>query len=76
MNIWTKFKELIPQRKYLIGEVTSIDATNKLSTITLLGGSSTTVKGTSVSVGNLCLIENGIIVQELPSLSAYSVTVY
>lgn len=75
-NVWTKFKSLIPSRKYLIGTVTSIDSTNKISTVNLLDGSSTNVKGTSVGVGNLCLIENGIIVEELPSLTAHSVTVY
>lgn len=75
VNLWSRFKSLIPTRTYLIGTVVSIDSTNKISTVTMLDGGSTTVKGTSVGVGNVCLIENGIIIEELPALTAYSVTV-
>lgn len=74
-NLWKQFQDLLPARKYLIGTVNAIDSANKLSTVTLLGGGTTTVKGTGVSVGILCLIEDGIIIQELPSLTAYSVIV-
>ena len=70
-NLWQEFKNLLPKQSNLIGEVTDIDNVHKISTVLLVSGQSITVKGTSVIVGNNCLIQDGIIIQELPSLPIY-----
>lgn len=58
-----------------IGTVQSIDNTRGISTILLLSGGNITASGTDVAVGTKCLIVNGRIVQSLPNLTAYNVTI-
>jgi len=75
-NLWKTFETLLPKRRYYIGTVTFINEGLKLSTVSLLSGQSLTVKGTSVGVGQKCLIQDGIIIQEVPTLDAFNVTIY
>lgn len=75
-NLWKSFESLLPKQKYIIGTVSSVNSTTKTSVVSLLSGESITVKGTSVSVGNTCLIMDGRIIEEIPSLSSYNVTIY
>lgn len=58
-----------------IGTVQSIDNTRGISTVTLLSGGDVTASGTDVALGVNCLIVNGRIVQALPNLTAYNVTI-
>lgn len=75
-NLWKTFEELLPKKKFIIGTVNSVDSGSGTSTITLLSGQQITVKGTEVSVGQRCLVQDGIIIQQVPSLTLYNVTIY
>jgi len=74
-NVWTKFNELLPKKVVTIGTVDSVDNTNKVSVVTLLSGSQITVRGTSITVGAKCFIEDGTIIAEAPNLPVHNVTI-
>lgn len=74
-NIYKTLVEILNSNKYFVGTVSSIDATNQLSTVTLVSGDIITAKGISVAVGENCLIENGFVKQQLPTMSIYNVTI-
>lgn len=75
-NLWKSFEDLLPKRKFIIGEVYYIDSIKMVSIVTLLSGQQITVKGTEVSVGQRCLIQDGVVIQQLPSLPLFNVTIY
>jgi hypothetical protein len=75
-NVWRQFEDLLPKKKQFIGEVTSINSTDKTCTMNILEGGSFVVKGVNVTTGNFYLVENGEVVREVPSLSVSSVTIY
>lgn len=68
-NIWIEFKKLIPNTKTYIGIVDSINTETETSNITLVSGDSIIVRGTSVNVGNYCIIQNNIIMSGAPSVN-------
>lgn len=74
-NIWKSFENLLPKKKQLIGTVAAVNTVDKTSTVTLLSGNNIIVSGEG-TVGNIYLIEDGFIKEELPSLTVYSVTIY
>ena len=74
-NVYAELLRVLPSKKQLIGKVTSVNTTLKLSTVLLLGGGVMTAKGVG-TVDAHYLIEDGILVQELPGLTAYNVTIY
>jgi hypothetical protein len=74
-NIWKSFENLLPKKKQLIGTVAAVNTVDKTSTVTLLSGNNIIVSGEG-TVGNIYLIEDGFIKEELPSLTTYTVTIY
>ena len=74
-NIWKSFENLLPKKKQLIGTVAAVNTVDKTSTVTLLSGNNIIVSGEG-TVGNIYLIEDGFIKEELPSLTVYPVTIY
>jgi hypothetical protein len=74
-NIWKSFENLLPKKKQLIGTVAAVNTVDKTSTVTLLSGNNIVVSGEG-TVGNIYLIEDGFIKEELPSLTTYTVTIY
>lgn len=75
-NVWKQFEDLLPKKKQFIGEVTSINSTDKTSTVAMVGGGTFVVKGDDVTVGSFYLIEGGEITREVPGLSVYTATIY
>lgn len=76
-NIWSKFEKLLPKKKQFIGTVNSINISNKTCVVLLRESLSTiTINASNVQVGLAYLIEDGRIIQELPSLSSYDITIY
>jgi len=75
-NPWAELLAMFPKREIVIGEVDSINSTNQTSTVTLLSGNAIVVKGTSVTVGDKCFIENGVIISKAPDLPISNVTLY
>lgn len=65
-NAFKDLLSLLKSDKYYIGSVISVNNTSKTSRIRLLSGNTITAKGTSVAVGNNCIVENGFIKQEIP----------
>lgn len=75
-NIYKQFQELLPKKKQLIGVVQSINTVDKTSVVQLLSGTNIIVRGTNVSEGKTCLIEDNTIKEELPTLQVYNITIY
>lgn len=75
-NVYDDLLGILPKsERRWIGTVQSIDTGRGISTVTLLSGGDVTASGTDVSIGTKCLIVNGRIVQALPNLTAYNVTI-
>ncbi len=66
-NVWTKFKQLIPNAAQQIGVVATVHP-DGTSTLNLPDGSTLRVTGDSVTAGNAALIEGNRIVTEVPTL--------
>lgn len=76
-NVWKIFEDMLPKRKQFIGQVDSINTAVKTCNITPLGGGNFTAKGIdNVVVGHWYIIENGVILREVPSLSMSDITIY
>ena len=75
-NLWREFKDLFPDETYAIGTITAVNSSNRTVTLDLISGETLTVKGEGVSVGNKVLVERGVVVQTLPNLSLYNVSIY
>lgn len=67
-NVWTKFKELLPNQAQQIGVVETVHA-DGTSTITLPDGAKLRVTGVAVAVGHSALIEGNKIITEVPTLA-------
>ena len=74
INPWKEFQGLLPRPRRMIGTVIS-DNDNGSSTIELRDGSRMTAEGQGVEVGKKVLVENRVIVRELPDLPIYRVQV-
>lgn len=70
MNVWAKFKELTEAKITQVGEVLSYVGNN--SKIEDSHGNIFIVIGTSVSIGDNALVEDGVIVGTVPSLTEYT----
>ena len=73
-NPWKAFQGLLPKASRMIGTVTQHNS-NGTSTITLHNGSSFTVNGQSVGVGQKALVEGGEVKREVPDLPLYNVQI-
>ena len=73
-NPYADFLKLIPEKKQIVGKVTSVDTPSKTSTLSLLGEGSLKVCGIGV-VDKYYLVIDGVIQQELPVLAIYNVTI-
>ena len=67
-NIWAQLKTLLPDQPLLIGTVEAIDEEAGSSTLTLLGGGTLYVRGTSVAVGQKAFVRAGAIDGVAPDL--------
>jgi len=74
-NPYADFLELLPSKKQYIGRVVSVDLTLKTSYVSILGGGGLTVAGVG-TVDAKYLIDNGTLLQELPELPVFNVTIY
>ncbi len=66
-NVWTKFKQLLPNNAQQIGVVDTVH-TDGTTTVTLPTGDSLRVTGDTVPAGNSALIEGNKILTEVPTL--------
>jgi len=73
-NVWTKFRELLPFRVQMIGEVVTVHS-DGTSTIDLPDGSRFRVVGDSVAVDGWALVEGNRIINEVPALPTYDAEV-
>jgi hypothetical protein len=68
VNIWKRFKALIPDDPLLIAKVETIDTLRGTSSVLPLGGGHMVVRGTSVAVGNFAFVRGGAIEGPAPNL--------
>ena len=73
-NIWQQFKALIPEGSKMIVTITAQNG-NGTSTVTLRDGTSLTVQGESVQIGNKALVKDGSIQTEVQDLASYEAEV-
>ena len=73
-NIWKQFQGLLPRRSRFIGTVISHND-NGSSSLALRDGSLITAEGQGVAVGQTALVENQMVVREVPDLPFYRVDV-
>jgi len=69
-NLYRQFIALLPDDQLMVATVDAHNA-DGTSTVTLLGGGTTRVRGTSVGVGLRAFIENGQVQGQAPSLVYY-----
>lgn len=70
MNLWKRFKALIPDDPLEIGEVESINTLTETSAVLMLGGGTKIVRGVSVPVGQYAFVRGGVIESKAPDLGA------
>ena len=73
-NIWKQFQGLLPKYSRIIGTVISHN-NNGSSTVALREGSLVTADGQGVAVGQKALVENRVVIREVPDLPLYRVEV-
>ena len=73
-NIWKQFQGLLPKTSRIIGTVISHND-NGSSTIALREGTQMTADGQGVAVGQKALVENRVVIREVPDLPLYRVEV-
>lgn len=67
MNLWQQFQKLIPSDVTLVGTVVSV--TNDLYTLDMPQGGSITARSPStVSLGAIVFVKNGVIIGDAPDL--------
>lgn len=67
MNLWRRFRDLLPADPLLIGTVAAHHA-DGTSSITLPDGSLIRARGTSVAVGSSAYVRGGAVEGEAPAL--------
>ena len=75
MNLWAKFKALLPEQPLLIGAVTAIDVGTGTSAVTLPGGGVLTARGTDVAIGDNAFVRDGVIEGQAPQLSVVVISI-
>jgi hypothetical protein len=75
MNLWSKFKELLPDTPQQLGIITA-DNGNNLYTILLYGGGFLTCSGVGFSVGNNVYVRGKIIEGKAPNLPVFISDIY
>jgi hypothetical protein len=70
MNLWKRFKALIPDDPLEIGQVEAIDTLRQTSDVLMLGGGTQVVRGTNVPVGQHAFVRSGAIEGKAPDLGA------
>ena len=73
-NIWKQFQGLLPRNSRFIGTVISHN-NNGSSTVALREGSQVTADGQGVAVGQKALVENRMVIREVPDLPLYRIEV-
>lgn len=68
MNIWRKFKALIPDDPLLIAEIIEVDTSLGQSRVTTLDGGVMWVRGTTVTLGGWAFVRGGVIEGKAPDL--------
>lgn len=68
MNIWSKFRKLLPGAPRQIGTVTAINEPAATSTLTLLDGAQIIARGIDVPIGSQAYVRAGTIEGPAPDL--------
>jgi hypothetical protein len=68
MNLWKRFKQLIPDDPLEIGQIEAIDTLRQTSAVLMLGGGNLVARGTSVPVGQFAFVRAGVIEGKAPDL--------
>jgi hypothetical protein len=66
MNLWRRFRDLLPSDPLMVGEITA-DHADGTVTVTLIDGATLRVLG-SGTVGAMVYVQTGRVVGEAPSL--------
>lgn len=74
MNIWRRFRDLIPSDPLQMGEVLSHNA-DGTSSIELPGGAVVRARGQGVPIGTNAFVRGGVVEGEAPTLPYYEYTV-
>jgi hypothetical protein len=70
MNLWKRFKQLIPDDPLEIGQVISVNGLTQTSIVLMLGGGTQTVRGVSVPLGQYAFVRGGAIEGAAPDLGS------
>lgn len=74
-NPWAGFQNLIDKDAITVGEIDSVNPSEKTSVIVLLGGDYLKVRGTG-TVGNKVIIKGGEIIQDIGAMPQYDEMLY
>ena len=74
INIWKQFQVLMPEGVLIVATITENNS-NDTNKATLRDGSTITVKGGSIPVGEKAFIQNGEIKGSAPNLTIYEVEI-
>ena len=74
-NIYRALRELLPEAPLQVATVAAVHSAEGTSTVTWPGGSQQRVRGTSVAVGSLAFVRNGVIEGAAPDLTLETIEV-
>jgi hypothetical protein len=74
-NLYRALRELLPEAPLQVATVSSINTNQGTSTITWPGGSTQTVRGTSVPVASMAFVRAGMIEGAAPALTQETIEV-
>ena len=74
-NLYRSLRELLPEAPLQVATVASINFVAGTSGVTWPGGSTQTVRGTSVPIGGNAFVRNGVIEGAAPALELLTIEV-
>jgi hypothetical protein len=74
-NLYRALRELLPEAPLQVATVSSINTNQGTSIITWPGGSTQTVRGTSVAIGWKAFVRDGMIEGAAPALTVETIEV-
>lgn len=74
-NLYRALRELLPEPALMVATVAAVNAAEGTSTVTFPGGGLQRVRGTSVAVGLLAFVRDGVIEGEAPALTPETIEV-
>ena len=74
-NLYRALRELLPEAPLMVATVAAVNASEGTSTVSFPGGGPQRVRGTSVAVGLLAFVRDGVIEGAAPELTPETIEV-